>query len=82
MAIYYGGEVMQQNLFLKSDKAKLVPADDAMVMALDRQEDEHFLLRFLSNDTAGSVSQIRLEEDMASQLLEMLADELHVPLIP
>ncbi|HEX7259355.1 MAG TPA: hypothetical protein VF272_00280 [Candidatus Saccharimonadia bacterium] len=69
---------MQQNLFLKSDSMKRVPAEDALVMALDRQEDE-LLLRFLTNDSLGSVSQIRLEEDMASQLLQMLAAELHVP---
>lgn len=56
-----------------------MPSEDALVMALDRQEGEHLLLRFLSNDVAGSVSQVRLEADMASQLLEMLAEELHVP---
>lgn len=47
-------------------------------MALDRQEDERLLLRFLSDDASVSVNQVQLEEDMASQLLEMLADELHV----
>lgn len=48
-------------------------------MALDREEDEHLLLRFLSNDPTSPIRHIRLEDDMASQLLQMLAEELQVP---
>ncbi len=70
---------MQQNLFLKKlDSLPRVGVASTMVMALERQEDERLLLRFLRNDPISSVSQVQLEEDMASQLLQMLADELHV----
>lgn len=74
-----GDKVMQQNLFIKSATSGTVPADDAMVMALDRETEEHLLLRFLSSDPASPVRNIRLEDDMASQLLQMLAEELQVP---
>ena len=72
---------MQQNLLNK----KSVPAgvgERTMVMALDRHEGEEIVLRFLNNNQScrSSVQQVRLEEDMASQLLQLLADELHVPI--
>lgn len=72
---------MQQSL-LNKNITPTASGKRTMIMALDRQDGDEIVLRFLNNNltcTSG-VQQVRLEEDMATQLLQLLADELDVPL--
>ncbi len=73
--------MQQQNLFfetLRGAEAKNV--DSAMVVALDQEEDQQITLRFIMDGLSwgGPAKQVRLERDMAEQLVRLLADELHM----
>lgn len=52
----------------------------AGVVALDRNEDEGIVLRFLSSapEWGSPVKEIRMDFDLAEQLQRLLADELEV----
>ena len=77
----WSGEMTQTNLFFeKLNGAEAVQADSAVVVALDHEQDEKITLRFLLDGLSwgSAAKQVRLERDMAEQLVHMLADELHM----
>ena len=52
-------------------------SESTTVVAMDRQEDQGIVLRFLSGGPGGQmVKQVCLDIELASQLQRMLADEL------